>query len=265
MKFILIKYKKESVLGPQSKSFSNIDYRTYIYSQDILFEIMQKQIFHFYPKADIHVLTNDKTYKDRSNLTFHFKNFKPNHTCKFLLFGLLKEPAIYLDCDIILLSKFTDEHLKTEERFNLFSISRNMDLQKLSERSLPIVANTLYNAGIIFIKKPTYDIVDALINLHSNFFNNKEYIAAKNEWPNNDEYALSLFIKMNRMQMNLCPDVNVLRHTINKIDENIQSLHYTGIKAKKQLSEECTQFSIFNAKLKEANINSYLTRKITLL
>lgn len=269
MKFILIKYKKKSVLGSKNRSFSNIDFRSYMNSQDPLFEIMEKQICHFYPNADIHVLTNDKTCKDKSNITFHFKNFQPNHTCKFFLFGLLKEPAIYLDCDIVLFSKFTDEHLSTKEKFNLFSISRRMNLQNLSQRSLPAFTNTIYNAGLIFIKQPTCDIVDNLIDLHKNFFDDKEYITSKNECPNNDEYALSLFIKMNKMQMNLCSDVNVLRHSINTIDENIndsiQSLHYTGIKAKKQLSEEYTKFAIFNAKLKETNAHSSLTRKITLL
>ncbi len=267
MNFILIKYKKKIEINTKNKVFTTKDFSTYLNSQDIFFEIMQKQILHYYPNAHIHVLTNDsKNCKEKSNTTFHFKNFQSNHTCKFLLYGLLNEPALYLDCDIVLLSEFTNEHLNTDNSFNLFSISRHFNLQTISYKLLPVATNILFNAGIIYIKKPDVAIVNDLLELNEKFFSDQQYIESKNEWPNNDEYALSLYIKIKNIKMQLHNDVNVLRFSIDSkelTNKKIQSLHYTGIKAKNQIKQEFDKFPVFHSIVKESG--HCLTKEITLL
>jgi hypothetical protein len=252
------------LIGPAKRAFTDKDYAIYLSSQEVLFEIMKRQLWHFHPNAHIHVLTNIKDCKNESNLTFHYRDFKSNHICKFLLYNLIPEPAIYLDCDIVLFSEFNKYHLETKERFNLFSVSRHLDLQRISRTSLPVEVNTLLNAGVIYIKSPSADITEALLSLNDKFFSDSDYIISKNEWPYNDEYALSLYVKMNNMNMNLHPGVNVLRWFVQDIEnKNIQSLHYTGVKAKSQLSFECKKFPVFHSIMQE--FGSSLARRLTLL
>lgn len=264
MNFILINYTKDSLIGPSKRAFTDKDYAAYLSSQEVLFEIMKRQLWHFHPNAHIHILTNKKNQKDESNLTHHYRDFESNHTCKFLLYNLIQEPAIYVDCDIVLLSGFNEDYLDTRERFNLFSVSRYLDLQHISRTTLPVNVSKLLNAGVIYIKSPGSDITDSLLSLNDKFFSDTEYILSKNEWPYNDEYALSLYVNANNIHMNLHPSVNVLRWSIQNIeDKKIQSLHYTGVKAKAQLYSECVRFPVFHTIMQEFGFS--LTKRLTLL
>src|SRR6185437_9398649 len=73
-------------------------------------ELMQFQIRSFYPRAAIHILTNDESVCRRErNVIYHLrKDMIPNLFSKLHIFGLLDEPAMFLDGDILLRKPFED-------------------------------------------------------------------------------------------------------------------------------------------------------------
>jgi hypothetical protein len=268
MNFILIKYKKNNDFKNYKNKnlYNNIDYKFYLEIQSKLFDVMIKQINYFYPKSNIHIITNEKKQKEKNNETFHYIDFKSNHICKFYIYGLLKEPAIYLDCDIILLYKFKKEHLKKNNKFTLYSVSKDLDLQKISKLKIPKEVKKLYNAGIVYIDKPDSDIVESMFEINKKYFSDEAFILSKNEHPNNDEYAVSLYMSLNNISPCLNNEVNVPRWSLEKLElENIQTLHYTGVRAKKMLELEKIKFQKFNFFANEVKFFSKNYSDITLI
>ena len=77
-------------------------------------------------------------------------------------------------------------------------------------------------------------------NLNEIYFSDHDYLVKKRKWPCVDEYALSLYIKLNNIKVNLSDSVNKSRSTISKELKSYQTVHYSGIKSKKLFLKECS-------------------------
>lgn len=226
---------------PIASSFTTDECDKYLSTQEVMFGNMVKQIRCLYPEARIHVMTNlpDEQYP---GLIYHHLDFPSNHVCKFLLYGLLDVPAMYVDVDIILVRPFRAEHLQTENNFNCYSVSLFENLQQMTSKPLPVKTDVIYNAGLMWIPKPSKKIVADLQKLHETYFSDDTYMTSRGKWPYVDEYALSLYIKMQGINMNIIPEVNMPRHRITEClvpqSNKYQSIHYTGIRSKGLIEKE---------------------------
>jgi hypothetical protein len=234
--FILIRYKKPSLSPPPNATFTEEEKQTYLDSHESSFLKMVNQIRRFYPKTRIHVLTNMED-QPVSDLIYHKKNFWPDHTCKFLLYNLLDRPAMYIDTDILLLKPFQEKHMAGRP-FNCFAISLLENLQEMSSKPLPVPVNAIYNAGLMWIAEPSQKIVDEITTLHHTYFSDQRFMSNHNKWSCVDEYALSLYIAINKLNMLLDDKTNVPRHRIQKPHRKYQSIHYTGIRTKELFQQE---------------------------
>lgn len=221
--FILIKYSKSNLDLQVDTRLKN----HYLKSQELMFRKMLQQLNCHYPDSFIHVLTNEKMSATSNKMKIHTVEFAPNHCCKFLLYGLLTEPAIYLDCDIVIKRKFHQHEMESFNPFRMYNISSITEYSKLS----PKINNriTIYNAGIITIKEPNEKLTKELQGIEATYFSNKEFISKNGLWPYNDEYATSYYIFKNNLQFE--PNSTVaLPKTHNGND--IQSIHHTGTEKK---------------------------------
>lgn len=208
-----------------------------------LLECFKEQINHFYPNSTIHILTN-LYLEDYENVVHHTVPDMPKGFInKLLLYGLIDVPAMYMDCDIIILKKFEQEHLPVENPFNLYNIAFMTDFCKLS--SLPLdesYRNSChYNTGIAWIPKPDKQIVKDLFNIRNLYFSDPATFVGKNIL--NDEHAVSFFVKYNGLEMKLNDDVNRFRQEIELGDiQNNQSVHYLGHAKENLFLEEYPMF-----------------------
>src|SRR5688572_6130822 len=85
--FLLIKYSKKNLndipshvgVSPKVDDWNNW--------QEKMFRTMLDQLNFFYPKATVHVLTNEK-HNDQKRLVWHYRpDLEPNHTAKFELYS----------------------------------------------------------------------------------------------------------------------------------------------------------------------------------
>lgn len=188
---------------------------------------MIKQLQYYYPKAFIHVLTNQNINKQK-NLIVYKKELENNHCCKFLIYDLLDEPAMYLDCDVIIKRTFNQSEIETTYPVKFFRKSGECDFSKLSHK----INKTLeiYNAGIVWIAQPKNLLTEQLKNIEKKFFNDKELIKNNGYWPYNDEYSIAYFCDVKNWRFADSQTVNVYP---NNPHDNLQSIHYTGISNKK--------------------------------
>ena len=88
------------------------------------FHHMIKQIRFFYRYSNIHIICKDKSHpllQNKSLILHEFPDMPTTNLSKLNAFGLLNEPAILIDCDIMMLKPFDKHHLETKNPFNLFS------------------------------------------------------------------------------------------------------------------------------------------------
>jgi hypothetical protein len=228
---------------PDKDEFSKENYSRYLEQQYKLFEFSKQHIHKVYPKAHIHILTNQKHWKDNNYITHHVEDFPPTHTIKFKLYGLLKEPAMYLDTDIVINRKWAAHQLPTDTPFNCYSYSfdSNFDLQSRSPIPLPCKVNKLLNAGMIWIPKPDKTIVEELTELHKKYFDFKDWLLTRKMICNDDERALSLYVCIHNMRMKIMPEVN-MRRGDGPLDKMAQSIHYCTKRAKDLMVKEVPFF-----------------------
>jgi hypothetical protein len=235
--FILIKYSKESLDAP--KHIKKVNMRQWNKNQQFMFDTMVEQLNFFYPLAKIHVLTNEK-HEDFNNLIWHYHpELESNHNSKLLLYGLLDEPAMYIDNDILINKPFKKKHLATESPFNLYRLSTARPLQSLARKKLDVKSDKQYNCGMIWIPRPSRQIVAEMQEIKKKYFNDRKVIEGNSAWFNNDEHPVSYFIARYGMKMKLFKDVNVFRSQCEY--ENIfkvQSIHYTGVRSKNKFMKE---------------------------
>lgn len=208
--------------------------------QETMFKTMLEQLNFFYPKSIIHVLTNED-HKDTDNIVWHCKpELADNHSIKLNLYGLLNEPAMYLDTDILLVKPFSKKHVETVSPFNIYQVSHtNRDLQSLTKKTLEHKVNQQYNCGMIWIARPSKHIVEELKDIKFKYFNDRNKIESAGAWFNNDEHPVSYFIKKYNFKMNLFPQVNSFRYAMHRSNIfDMQSIHYTGVNNKSMFLKE---------------------------
>jgi len=225
--FIIIKYSKstfdlrvDEVMGDHNIS-----------SQEFMFQKMTQQISSHYPDSYVHVLTNEKMSPVNNKMKIHKFEFAPNHCCKFLLYGLLDEPAFYLDCDIVIKRKFHQHELESSNAFRMYNSygGTNGNVIDYSKLSRKLTTKTKhYNAGAIMIQEPSKEITKELQLIEETFLSDKNFILRNNLWPYNDEYATSYYIFKHKMEFEPNNTVALLKDTHN----NAQSIHHTGLNKK---------------------------------
>jgi hypothetical protein len=237
--FLLVKYSKKNLNDIPSYVEHSTKVDLWNSTQDTMFSTMVSQLNFFYPKATVHVLTNER-HKNLKKLIFHYRpELEPNHTAKFELYSLIDAPAMYLDTDIILVRNFARRHLTTSGPFNLFQLSSTRNLQTLCRKPLPAVADRQYNCGMIWIPRPSIAITEELKALKAEFFDEKDWIESNKAWFNNDEHPTSLLIAKYGLPIKQYNEVNSFRSKCKYTDIfNMQSIHYTGVRNKKLFVKE---------------------------
>jgi len=215
MNFILVNYKHNFYQNNLLKYYQMTEQRH---------KFMLKQIDRLYDHYHIHVITNlNNTDEANVNITYHrILDLECNNYSKLRVFGLLTEPAMYVDNDILLTRRFAQEELVCDTPFNIFTEYNKPNLLPKKLRSY-----THYNTGIIWIPRPDKEISKELLYMK------KEFDIHDNGWVN-DEYPISYFIKDNNLKMSTIDAVNEYREEIsfNQIFD-FQSIHYTGCQSTK--------------------------------
>lgn len=241
--FLLLKYKRPKLISPERYNYSDEEKQQYLDCQDILFYRTIEQINYFHPKAHIHVLTNENLISTNNISYYIFNEVWSNLLCKFKLYSLINEPAMYVDLDVIFNKPLPTMCLYQKYPFYFFNVSWGENIKNYTNKKLPANDNITYNSGVTWINKPNKNLTDQLLELQEKYFNDGDALLAKNLWPYNDEHALSLLSSINKYKMPLSDSINVSR---NKLSEtinfdtikNLQSVHYTGIKTKQKMIKE---------------------------
>lgn len=250
--FLLLKYKRKELITPPNDQFSKDEKELYLQCQDVLFYRTIDQIQFFHPKAHIHVLTNENLIST-DKITFYIhREVWTNLICKFKLYSLIQEPALFIDLDVIFTKPMPPIEHYSNYPFCFFNTSWGKPLQEYSAKKLPVNQNVIYNSGITWINNPHKNITNELLNLHEIYFSNSELIYSKNLWPDNDEHALSLFIGINKYIMPLNDEINMSRNKLQKLHMEIntetikkfQSIHYNGITTKQKMIKEYKFYEI---------------------
>lgn len=231
--FILIRYKRRGWDNmPQyiHEKYAKMNMDEWDEVQENLLKQQIQQIKNFYPKCNIHLITNDKSRIDSSLIIHYFPEMQSNHVSKLKIYGLINEPAMYLDNDIIINKRWNEEQLFTKNEMNLYGISKSYDVQSLACDKLPAQMNQHYQGGVIWIKSPSKKLSDELFEIHEKYFSDKQKIKNQGRWADSDELPISLYAKKNKIEMKLDSTISVNRVTLNKSElKNYQSIHYTGI------------------------------------
>lgn len=221
--FITMRWTKKEMEPPPiwRPDLKKRDLNEYNIIQIKLFDQLKDQLKKIYPDSFLHVITNEKNHKNEKNIYYHFYDFESSHILKLNMYGLINEPAMYIDSDIIILNKFKEEDLYTNNNFTYFNKSGN-DFKHLSKKPLPCEANILYNAGLVWIPKPSKKITEKMYNIHY------EYFEDKNNFLISDENASSLYVFLNNIKIDLNFNMNVPRCFAEMNLKSKQSIHYTG-------------------------------------
>ena len=241
--FILTRYLRETWDNNphhMNKACGNMDMQKWHEVQEMLYKQQIKQLKYLYPKATIHVLTNDEKRLKEKDVTVHYKKDMPScHLAKLNVYGLIDEPAMYIDNDIIIVRKWNQKELETDAPFNLYRKNSQEELQKWAKEKLPVDGNGYFNAGIIWIKKPSKSLVETLQEYHEKYFSDREKIINLGGWADSDELPVTLYVYDKKYQMKKFKTVGVGRNQI-KFDEmkKFQSVHYGGLSQKMKCINE---------------------------
>ena len=237
--FITIRWDKTEIEPPPpwitdcSKSLDK-----HIEIHEKLFAQFTKQIRIIYPKATLHVITN-KPLKNKDKLIFHKMDVPSNHLSKLHMYGLIDEPAMYIDTDVIIVSKFLDKHIDVSGPFNYYkSGGERSDLHTHAKKDLPVQIKYLYNAGLVWIASPSPKIVEDMQYLHEEYFHRKE-VEDRIGFQIGDEHSSSLYSAINNIKFHQFDEINVLRGHVTNM-QDCQTVHYTGydLKHKEQCLDE---------------------------
>jgi len=211
-----------------------------------LFEILLKQLDYFYPKSIIHIITNIPGCHDSGNIIYHFLDISNNLTAKLEVYGLLKEPSIYIDWDILLMKQFSFEDIASIQPITFYAHSGQIPLQNFSKKRLAIQSNFIWNSGIVLINSPSPDIVSELKEINEVYFSDLDWLESQKFLKYNDEYALTYFVTKYKYKINESKDVNVSRYKVKLKDiDKYQSVHYTGTRNKALIFKELSLYPAF--------------------
>ena len=193
--FILLYFEVE----PTSKFFAR------------MLRLMLMQLDYWYPEAKVHILSNKKLADTKQVVCHHEPTLKPCWSSKFLIYGLLDRPAMYLDLDVLLVRPFSAQDLLTDYNFKVFWSSGPL-----------YFGYNHYNNAVVWIPRPDKEITRrlALINQLYGFWKGGE------PWHANDEFATSRYIYNNGWYMPTNGRVNVPKKLAGNYFHWFQSVHY---------------------------------------
>lgn len=210
------------VMEPPPEHRRDLQTRNLEEYNEIQIKLLQKlsnQIKVLYPKATLHIITNED-HQNKGNIHFHKFDFAPSHVAKNYMYGLLDEPAMYIDADVILVRKFTKKELSIDYPYTYFGGISGGNIKKLAKKPTPCDVEKIYNAGMVWIQKPNKKITESMMNLHFEYFDNYDV---------SDEASATLYTHLNNIQ--IIPNFKINRSR-SEIDEDEilhhQSVHYTG-------------------------------------
>ena len=189
-------------------------------------EFMVKRLRYLYPKSTIHILTDQVVSSNENQVIYHYQPFEKNYQAKLEVFGLLDEPAMFIDLDVLLIKKFEID-LTSAQAFNLYT-AYPLNLDLMSSKATDITE--VYNSGVIWINQPNKNLVEELKHIQKTHFSDLQKIAVNNGVLYNDEYPITILSKRTSSEMLLINDVNVPRHRLSSFQEvaKQQSVHYNG-------------------------------------
>lgn len=198
-----------------------------------LLEFKVRQIYHFYPNSNIHIMS-DVNYPFNFNAKWHIINInKDNYLHKFQIFDLLDVPCMYLDLDVFLTRPFNSEELKCNHDFKVFNIFPSRKWYRIPEPRRQWLINSVpfYNLGVIWINKPN-PISSTLQKIHNKHF--QESLS--------DEHSVSFYLYERHIKFKPSKTVNLTRMGMENIDMKVQSIHYPGNSAKDIAINEMSLF-----------------------
>lgn len=224
--FILVRY-----LGSDHKYHkANEKYR------DKLFVLTVLQLTKFHPNAKIHVITNTRSETCGNTIYHHVPDLPLDNRAKFLVFGLLDEPAMYVDDDLLFHRPFAEAHTPNGSPFNCYKVWERMSFQAVSKVELKIKEGDRYNNGVVWIPKPSKDIVKEMQHYQNDFFDTREKTIALGMGFPSSEYAMSYYVAAHALKMKLDKDVNAFFE--DEYDpHSVQSVHYAGYNKTKLFSD----------------------------
>jgi hypothetical protein len=192
-----------------------------------------KRIRELYPETKIHVLTNEEPER-ATGVTYHVLPTERNGYCKLEMFSMIDGPCMFVDNDVLLVRRFTEEELPDDAPFNVYTLCP----EQLRENMPPILKEFRhYNTGVVWLPRHDDRIVSAL-NLAKERFRH----VYKNGWVN-DEFPISYVIQELGLKMSLFDAVNKYRSDIKACDiGSYQSVHYTGPEVKQLYDQESRTF-----------------------
>lgn len=212
MNFILVHFKT---------TYTQPKLVDYYKDLDQMHTLMIDQLTSFYPDCKIHVVTNEHK-QNTANVIYHYRDTNTNYA-KLHMFGLLDEPAMYLDSDIILLRPWEEKHLQAEGNFNLY---QKFDVglpEGFPEQYKFMYDYPHHNSGMIWIPRPEKALSETLLAMATRFpVHDGGWVA--------DEYPTNYFIYAMGWKMNLFPEVNAYRKSTKVPLRDCQSIHYAGCK-----------------------------------
>lgn len=225
--FILIYYEKDKLnhfeLKRHEKYNPNlpIDFRLKIHKN--LINLCIKRIKDLYPKATIHLITDKK--RNWTNVIEHVFDNMNDHTAKFAMYGLLNDPAMYIDSDVLLVKPFSKKHLDIDSPINPY------DFNHINTFIWNGEVYNHYHSGVVYVKNPSQAMQKEIEYLYNVAFKDTDILDGKSI---NDEYAMSMFISKRKLNITIFPgEVNVMYHErFNDLKEMMkcQSIHYVGPK-----------------------------------
>jgi hypothetical protein len=227
MNFILVHFKTEYGLARLNDYYKDVD---------LFHNLIIKQIDKLYKDEGykIHVLTNVDIPSSNKVIYHYSDTLEPSNYAKLRIFGLLNEPAMYLDNDIILLKKFEEKHLVTDNAFNLFQ-----EYDVALPKGMPswMLEYPHYNSGIVWIPRPNEEITKALFNIV------KYFPVFESGW-GVDEFPIAYFIEAFGLKMQTFKEVNAYRKSTKLPLKECQTIHYAGVK--ELFLEELKKLSLEN-------------------
>jgi hypothetical protein len=221
MNIILVQYERE-------KEWTTGNLQHYYRYSWKFYDLMIKQLNRVYEKPRIHVLTNRKL-EPKPNVIYHIdEGIEQSNYAKLYVFGLLDEPAMYIDNDILINRPFEAKHMP-DVPFNIFQPYHSQNQHSLPER---MRCYPHFNTGIIWIGQPSNVLMHEIMFYRDLFRNYPEWV--------NDEFPISYYIMKKKLEMQLDPSVNQYREDVNTKEERdkCQSVHYTGKEFKDLLVPE---------------------------
>lgn len=225
--FITVRYDRSEIdpMPPWLNEPKTVDDHNDV--QRLLFEQFADQIARIYPDATLHVITN-VARPDHGHVVYHHFEAKANHLIKFQMYGLIDEPAMYMDCDIVIVSPFHGGHTEFACPAGYFTVTRDLiDIQDAASEPLPGDARWPVNAGMVWIGEPSKKIVNDLVSLHGRYFSDPDRVPYEIA----DEHAATLYWSMAGVDpVRHVPGTNVPRSGLRGAGDILrqQTVHYTG-------------------------------------